>query len=233
MYWIMLMFSIGLYAIATIIIIASLNFIPGMVAGVLIILLAFFYGSFPRERGTTGKNTIYAKLYENCYRGYVAPLGPSRVYIEFTQRPKLIIVRYAYYFSSGIFIPLDLPWQGWNLIFINNGNVYWGPNVSTVNYVRRDHIFTGSVVKRFRELNLDVEYALLDPQYMGEFIDELKKYASIDSPLSKILEMVGLQPDGTLRDRKPEKIYELPYDLHRADLMETYEDLLPRILSRY
>ncbi|MGC8860166.1 MAG: hypothetical protein ACP5GE_02690 [Thermoplasmata archaeon] len=233
MYWIKIIFTLVFYIFGVLLIVISLNFMPGLIVGIILMVAGVIYGSFPTERGTPGKDTISAKLCENCYSGYIAPFGPPRILIDLNEKPKLLILRYAYYFSPGVFMPLDLPWQGWNLLFIYNGNVAWGPNVSTVNYVRRDHVFMGSVVRRFRELGLEVEYAVLDPQYMDIFISELKRYASLNIPLGEMLERINIERDGTIRGRRPEKIYEPPGDLRRAEIDRTYEELLPEILSKY
>ena len=232
MYWIKLIFTLTFYIIGAILIIISLHFILGVIIGIFLIVIGLIYGSFPLEFGTPGKNTIYAKLFQNCYMGYTAPLSYSKVSIDFSKKPKLLLVRYTYYFSSGIFLPLDSPWQGWNLIFIYDGKIAWGPNVSTVTYFRKDHVFMGSVVMRFRELGLDVGYTSLDPQYMEIFIRRLNSISNKNDTIDEILLKIGINEYGEILDERPEKIYELPHNLQRVKITRKYEEILPDILSK-
>jgi hypothetical protein len=233
MYWIKIIFSIAFYILGIILIVASHFSIFGFLVGFLLIILGIIYGSFLPRRGTPGKDTIYAKLFENCYLGYSAPLGLPDVSIDFSKNPKLLVIRYAYYFSPGLFRALDLPWQGWNILFIEGKGIAWGPNFSIVNYIRRDHVFMGSVIKRFRELNLEVEYVTLDPQYMDIFVEEMKRVAPSQMSLKEMIREIGLLEDGTFASKRPEKIYEPPQNLQRANVDQRYEDLLPGILSKY
>ena len=231
-YYAEIIFTLVFFIFGIIIAILSIHFIYGMIFAFIFLLMGIFSGFVDISRGTTGKNTISSKLNEFCYFGYQRPFGNANVKIDFKDRPKILVLRYAYFFSyPRTFISLNSPWQGWNLLFINKGKVYWGPDVSTVNYVRRDHVFMGSVIKRFRELNLEVEYALLDPQFMDEFVDALKNYAKNNIPIKEMLKLVGLDENGRLKE-KNEKIYEPPKDLEKANINVTYEDLLPTILSR-
>ncbi len=90
----------------------------------------------------------------------------------------------------------------------------------------------GSVVKRFRELGLEVEYIPLDPQYMDAFIERMREAARKYNSLKEIIRITGIRDDGTLEGVKPEKIYEPPDNLQKADVSIAYEELLPEILSK-
>ncbi|MGC8565484.1 MAG: hypothetical protein ACP5R0_02950 [Thermoplasmata archaeon] len=232
MYYTEILFTIVFFIFGIIIAIFSIFSLFGLVFALIFIIIGIFSGFIDISKGTPGRNTISARLNEFCYAGYSRPFGNARVKIDFNEKPRLIVLRYAYFFSPpGTFMSLTSPWQGWNLLFIHDGKVSWGPDVSTVNYLRRDHVFMGSVIKRFRELNFEVEYALLDPQYMDDFVDSLKKYAGENLSLKEILNVIGLDEYGRLKE-KHGKIYEPPEDLERASINITYEEMLPAILSR-
>lgn len=232
MYYTELIFTLVFFIIGIVIAITSYRFVYGIAFAIVFTIIGIFVGFLDFSRGTPGKNTISARLNEFCYFGYSRPLGNPSVKIDFNEKPKLLVLRYAYYFSPPkTFLPLLSPWQGWNLLFIYNGKAIWGPDVSIVNYLRKDHVFMGSVLKRFKELNLEVEYAVLDPQCMEEFLKVLKAYAAENLPLKEVLALISLDENGRLK-KCDGKIYEPPSDLEKASTRVTYEELLPEILSR-
>ncbi len=230
-YFTEIIFAIAFLILGILIAIFSIHSPVGLVFAIIFFIIGILIGFIDVGKGTPGKNTLTARLNEFCYGGYTRPFGMAAVNIDLKKNPRLLVIRYAYYFSPPkTFIPLNSPWQGWNLMFVYNGKIYWGPNVATMNYVRKDHVFMGSVIKRFRELNLEVEYVLLDPHYMDAFISSIKNYARENISLKEILAKTSIDNQGRMQTN--EKIYEPPEDLERANIDPSYEELLPSILSK-
>jgi len=205
-----------------------------MILGVILIIIGYFLGFYKSNSGTEGKNTLNAKLFEFCYYGYESPFDLKPVRIDLKNKPKLIVIRFSYYFSPpSTFIPLHNPWSGWNIMFIDSSlrNGYaWGPEFSTINYIRKDHVFLASVIKRFRELNLEIEYLTLDPQYMDIFLDELRKSIDFNLSLNEIIKKMKIKEDGTF-DIRPENYKEVPEHIEKVNVNVRYEDLYPSFLK--
>ncbi len=112
------------------------------------ILIVFFIGFYKSTSGTEGKNTINAKLFEFCYFGSDVPFDLKNVRIVLKNKPKLLVIRFSYYFSPpNTFISLQNPWSGWNIMLIDRSlknGFAWGPEFSTVNYIKKDHLFLAS-----------------------------------------------------------------------------------------
>ncbi len=202
--------------------------------GIIIILIGFSLGFYKSSSGTAGKNTINAKLFESCYHGTEVPFDLKPIRIYFKNKPKLLVIRFSYYFSPpNTFISLQNPWSGWNLMFIDRSikdGLAWGPEFSTVNYIRKDHVFLASVLKRFRELNLEVEYITLDPQYMDIFLNELKKNMDFNSSLKEIIKRINIKNDGTFEET-PKDYHDVPGTIEKVNVNVRYEDLYPTFLK--